>query len=362
MDFAMVAKEARGRWPSILSGLGVDSDLLTDRHSKCPGCGGKDRFRFDDREGTGSWICSQGGGGIVSGDGFDLLGHVHGWEKGRCLREVASHLGIEVRDHRPRPQRESGVAPAPVKESTGRKRKPFDLFALRYFADGCREDVSREWLASRSPVRPEWGSRPGLGVDFLTFLYGRDETVLVFTDFRSQGDFAYRNGRTYRLGQRPGVKPVRSDLPTKGKDGIWFLTNPVTGTWEPMQGAKVGRRHGGCVTSWRYAVLESDEAPADLWLRALVQLELKISAIYSSGGKSIHALVRLDARNKGEFDACRDMLVATLCKLGADGGALSGVRLSRLPGCERGSRGVQELYYLDPDPEWGRILDRPVLR
>ena len=29
----------------------------------CPMCGGKDRFRFDDKGGRGTWICSQCGAG-----------------------------------------------------------------------------------------------------------------------------------------------------------------------------------------------------------------------------------------------------------------------------------------------------------
>jgi putative DNA primase/helicase len=37
-------------------------------------CGGKDRFRFDDKEGHGTWICTHCG----AGDGFSLLMKVMG--------------------------------------------------------------------------------------------------------------------------------------------------------------------------------------------------------------------------------------------------------------------------------------------
>ena len=53
----------RGRWRDILSALGFPSQALTGKHCACPFCGGKDRFRFDDKEGSGSWFCSQCGAG-----------------------------------------------------------------------------------------------------------------------------------------------------------------------------------------------------------------------------------------------------------------------------------------------------------
>jgi putative DNA primase/helicase len=60
---------ARGRWYGILSELGVDPKLLVNRHVPCPLCGGVDRFRFDDRDGRGTWICSRCG----AGDGPELV-------------------------------------------------------------------------------------------------------------------------------------------------------------------------------------------------------------------------------------------------------------------------------------------------
>jgi putative DNA primase/helicase len=92
-DYAAVAAAAAGHWPDTLTTLGVDDQHLTGRHGPCPGCGGKDRFRFDDRDGRGTWICG-GGGNPQAGDGFGLLRHVHGWTAGEALHAVADHLGI----------------------------------------------------------------------------------------------------------------------------------------------------------------------------------------------------------------------------------------------------------------------------
>ena len=64
---------ARGRWQDILGHL--DYHVINDikEHSQCPICGGNDRFRFDNEKGTGSYICSQGTGEIIAGDGLSLL-------------------------------------------------------------------------------------------------------------------------------------------------------------------------------------------------------------------------------------------------------------------------------------------------
>lgn len=60
---------ARGKWPGILTQLGIDKSFLRNVHGPCPICGGTDRWRFDDNEGSGSYYCS----GCGSGDGVRLV-------------------------------------------------------------------------------------------------------------------------------------------------------------------------------------------------------------------------------------------------------------------------------------------------
>jgi putative DNA primase/helicase len=62
-------ERTRGRWFGILSGLGVDARYLRNMHGPCPACGGKDRFRWDDRNGDGTFYCNQCG----AGSGVDLV-------------------------------------------------------------------------------------------------------------------------------------------------------------------------------------------------------------------------------------------------------------------------------------------------
>lgn len=58
---------AKGKWRGILSELGVPESYLTGKHVACLFCQSKDNFRWDNKDGSGSWICTCGAGG-----GMDL--------------------------------------------------------------------------------------------------------------------------------------------------------------------------------------------------------------------------------------------------------------------------------------------------
>lgn len=210
----------------------------------------------------------------------------------------------------------------------------FDPDRLKGFA-AKTSGIDQTWLKARSPVLINGIT----SASFLDQLYEPGENVLIFTSLHSQGEVLYEVGKENKA------------LPKLTADGVWFLVNPVDGETypNPRQDNKPSRRSEESVTSWRYLVLESDVAEADQWLSCLVQLPLQISAVYSSGGKSIHALVRVDAESKQEWDAMRNQIKPILVPLGADEAAMTGVRLSRLPGALRGLR-QQELLYLNPQP------------
>jgi putative DNA primase/helicase len=84
-----IAKSAIGKWTSILTGLGIDQSFLKNQHGPCPACGGKDRFRFDDKNGKGSYFCS----GCGAGDGFNLLQKVNGWSFAEAANYVEEIIG-----------------------------------------------------------------------------------------------------------------------------------------------------------------------------------------------------------------------------------------------------------------------------
>lgn len=75
---------AQGRWRSILTVLGMDERALSGRHGPCPMCQGRDRFRFDDKEGRGTYFCS----GCGAGDGVQLAMGI----TGLSFRDVAAEV------------------------------------------------------------------------------------------------------------------------------------------------------------------------------------------------------------------------------------------------------------------------------
>jgi putative DNA primase/helicase len=100
-----IRDQARNKWASILNMLGVDQNHLRNLHGPCPLCGGRDRFRFDDKEGRGTWICNQCG----SGDGMDLALKFTGMSFADCAREIRDRLG-EATERKPRPEIDPAVA------------------------------------------------------------------------------------------------------------------------------------------------------------------------------------------------------------------------------------------------------------
>lgn len=96
-----VKRGAHGRWAGILEQFGIPAEALVNRHGPCPLCGGTDRFRFDDRNGSGEYFCN----GCGAGDGFMLLEKSAGWDFAKAVREVAALLGLTAPQRFARPQR-----------------------------------------------------------------------------------------------------------------------------------------------------------------------------------------------------------------------------------------------------------------
>src|SRR5205823_3312618 len=134
-------ERARGRWREILPLLGIETRFLQNKHGPCPLCGGKDRFRFDDRDGSGSFYCNQCG----PGTGLLLIRKLRGWDHATACREVDRIIGAEP------------VRPAaPVKANCRNSDKAAS--AIRRLLAGARHPeivdryLERRGLAVSSPV------------------------------------------------------------------------------------------------------------------------------------------------------------------------------------------------------------------
>ncbi|MGN5134521.1 DUF927 domain-containing protein [Aeromonas veronii] len=86
-----VTNAAAGHWPELLAGIGIDVPRR-GKHGPCPACGGKDRFRLDDKGGRGTWICNQCG----NGDGLDLLVRVTGKSTKEAAELLAPLVGLSA--------------------------------------------------------------------------------------------------------------------------------------------------------------------------------------------------------------------------------------------------------------------------
>ena len=104
-------ERARHHWQGILSSLGI-SGSLKNKHQPCPVCGGKDRFRFDDKDGYGTFICNQCG----AGDGFKLIMNLLHCDFKHAASIVESYLGTGW---------VNAIAPTPVKTQE-KPEKPQD--------------------------------------------------------------------------------------------------------------------------------------------------------------------------------------------------------------------------------------------
>jgi hypothetical protein len=251
-------------------------------------------------------------------------------------------------------------APTPAAARV-KKRSEFDPSALQaMMCRGFKPDY--QWLAEISPV----DVRKCTPAQYLDAIMEPGEKNLVFYQYYSQGQYGFQAGEPgvmYRLGDRKSVRPVPVEgIEPSGREGAWYLANPVDGKWRPTGRTDeagnpvLSRRLGENVTVYRYLLLESDEADEGFWLNLICQLPLPITALYTSGGRSVHALIRIDAESKSEFDAIRERLTPLLSKLGADPGAISGVRLTRLPGVLREGKRTDDGYVKFPKPRLQRLL------
>lgn len=98
--FTNIHEEAQGRWRGILSQIGLTQIELSGKHGPCPMCGGTDRFRFDDKDGRGTWICTHCG----AGNGLDLAMKLKGWDYPKACDVIRPMIGMAPLQEAPRGQ------------------------------------------------------------------------------------------------------------------------------------------------------------------------------------------------------------------------------------------------------------------
>ena len=138
------------------------------------------------------------------------------------------------------------------------------------------------------------------------------------------------------------------------------------GDWKPEAGAWIrfnaldgkGIKNDN-VTSFRYALVESDAIPVEQQLALYQKLQLPIAALVHSGGKSLHAIVHVDAADRREYRQRVDTLYDLLNKNGlpVDVQNSNPSRLSRLPGVTRNGKEQTLLAVNTGRKSWADWLD-----
>lgn len=212
-----ILQRAQSRWREILPALGVDAKLLTNRGTACPVCGGKDRFRFDDKDGKGTWFCNQShstettNASGSAGNGFALIMDLRHCDFATAARLVEGVIGTDSA-----PQAQVDVARAPdaaaehaevVKLWRGGERLSADNPAGRYLQRRLGVGIESRALRFHPAIPYGESARPGMlsaYVDTNGELAGLQRTFLT-----GEGEKAMMRNSRLTIGKLPDGGAVR---------------------------------------------------------------------------------------------------------------------------------------------------------
>jgi hypothetical protein len=120
-------------------------------------------------------------------------------------------------------------------------------------------------------------------------------------------------------------------------ESVFGTANPECGAWirfNPLDGRGAKNEN---VTDYRYALVESDQISIEQQSGIMHDLQLPIAALVSSGKKSLHAIVRVDAGSYDEYRKRVEFLYSVCDRNGlqVDRQNRNPSRLSRMPGVIR---------------------------
>ena len=199
--------------------------------------------------------------------------------------------------------------------------------------------VDASWLESSEIEAPEgeWHGYKEI-IEYLQTLFEPGEYVGYVVE-----SWLDEDGR-WKPSKRGGYRRTAGELIealTKHKDDLDAALGhykPEAGAWirfNPLDGKGVRNDN---VCEFRYALVESDSVEIEKQKAIIEALELPVAALVHSGNKSIHAIVKIDAKDYDEYRKRVDFLYRTCAQNGlkVDTQNKNPSRLSRLPGVVRG--------------------------
>lgn len=205
-------------------------------------------------------------------------------------------------------------------------------------AIGARNEqvvVKKGWVEEMEIREPEtWNPAEQL-LTYLDVLFNDDENVGYVTEvWDKDGRLLPTAGNFDRTAAqlKAELRRCNGDL-----GAVLGDPNPEAGAWirfNPLDGKGVRNDN---VTDLRFALVESDETELGQQNAILRELELPIAALVYSGGKSLHAIVHIDAPNYEEYRKRVEFLYEICRKNGLkpDKQNKNPSRLSRMPGIMR---------------------------
>ena len=199
--------------------------------------------------------------------------------------------------------------------------------------------INKSWLEGKElRVPDEWEPAKQL-VKYIETLFEVSENVgYVVKSWEKDGKYIPADKGAYdrtagqlieALSKCGGdIGSVLGDYDENG--GAWIRFNPLDGN-----GVKNAN-----VTDFRYALVESDTMDIEKQNDIIRELELPVACLVHSGGKSLHAIVRIDASNYEEYRKRVDYLYNVCQKNGlkCDSQNRNPSRLSRMPGVTRNGK------------------------
>ena len=198
--------------------------------------------------------------------------------------------------------------------------------------------IDKSWVESREVVEPDtWHPEQQL-IRYLETLFEAGENVGYVTEswdkdgkyLPTKGSWGRSAGQLIQELSKCGgdLGSVLGDY--RPEAGAWIRFNPLDGN---------GCRNEN-VTDFRFALVESDSMDIDRQNALIRELELPVAALVYSGGKSLHAIVHIDAADYSEYRKRVDYLYTVLKKNGIDVDTQNKnpSRLSRMPGVTRNGR------------------------
>ena len=194
------------------------------------------------------------------------------------------------------------------------------------------------WLEGREVQEPEHWNPVQQLITYLETLFDSTENVgFVTKSWERDGKYMPSKGNY----DRTAGELIQELHRCKGDIGaVLGDYNSDVGAWirfNPLDGKGVKNEN---VTDYRYALVESDHMELDKQNALLRELELPIAAMVYSGGKSIHAIVKIGAATYEEYRKRVDFLYSVLKKNGleVDTQNKNPSRLSRMPGVMRNGK------------------------